>query len=183
MAAILVYIAALKGFSLKRLAGEPPIPRYCFTLGKSALLAIWALSALAASGLDIGPWWTNPGGGIETAGWILTMIGLVLANVSLLNLGRATSMGLPSKNGESATQKGPGLQTTGLYHLSRNPMYVGFYLICLGTCLTVPRPVVWFCAALAILIHDRIVRAEEDYLKRRFAAQWEDYRKKTRRYF
>jgi len=65
---------------------------------------------------------------------------------------------------------------------SRNPIYAGGYLLLVGCCLYCPHPVVIVSAALAVLVHHRIVLAEERLLERRFGRAWLAYRSRTPRY-
>lgn len=73
---------------------------------------------------------------------------------------------------------------TGPYRFTRNPMYVGFLLVFLGLGLiasldwTLPLlPLVW------LALHHGVVLREEAYLSRRFGAEYEAFRARTRRWF
>jgi protein-S-isoprenylcysteine O-methyltransferase Ste14 len=72
---------------------------------------------------------------------------------------------------------------TGPYRFSRNPIYLAFSLFQLGIAIWVNS--VWLLATLAgavALIHYVVIRREEQYLERRFGAQYLDYKASVRRW-
>jgi protein-S-isoprenylcysteine O-methyltransferase Ste14 len=68
------------------------------------------------------------------------------------------------------------LNTTGMYSLVRNPLYLGNFLIWLGLSLFIK---VWWCSVIVILcfilFYERIIFAEEAFLRERFAASFTDW--------
>lgn len=75
------------------------------------------------------------------------------------------------------------LVTSGVFRLTRNPMYCGFVLMLVGLALLM-RSVTPFVAivGLAILLDRRFVVVEERMLAEKFGAAWERYRRRTRRW-
>ena len=72
---------------------------------------------------------------------------------------------------------------SGPYRLSRNPIYLAFSLLHLGVALWVDS--LWLVATLvaAVAVMARVViPREEDYLERRFGAEYLDYKKSVRRW-
>ena len=72
---------------------------------------------------------------------------------------------------------------TGPYRFSRNPIYQAFSLLQLGIAIWVNS--VWLLATLVgavALIHYFVIRREEQYLERRFGAQYLDYKASVRRW-
>ena len=72
---------------------------------------------------------------------------------------------------------------TGPYRISRNPIYLAFSVFQLG--ITVWVNSVWLLATLVVavaLIHYVVIRREEQYLERKFAAQYLDYKASVRRW-
>ena len=72
---------------------------------------------------------------------------------------------------------------TGPYRFSRNPIYLAFSLFQLGIAIWVNS--VWLLATLigaVALMHYFVIRREEDYLQRRFSAQYLDYKASVRRW-
>ena len=74
------------------------------------------------------------------------------------------------------------LVTAGPYALSRNPMYVGMFLISIGYFAMCGRPEVWIGgAALFWLFHGGAVMHEEKLLHERFAEQYAEYSRRVPR--
>ena len=72
---------------------------------------------------------------------------------------------------------------TGPYRFSRNPIYLAFSLFQLGIAIWVNS--VWLLATLVgavALMHYFVIRREEEYLERRFGAQYLDYKASVRRW-
>ena len=72
------------------------------------------------------------------------------------------------------------LNTTGLYSLVRHPLYVGNFLMWLGPILVLRSP--W--AALVMLLafwlyYERIMYAEEEFLRRTFGEAWTSWAART----
>lgn len=71
----------------------------------------------------------------------------------------------------------------GPYRFSRNPIYMAFSLFQLGIAMWVNS--VWLLATLVgavALMHYFVIRREEEYLERRFGAEYLDYKASVRRW-
>lgn len=104
----------------------------------------------------------------------LALAGLLTVVAASRWLGRSLRIGLP----RGPTQ----LRTGGLYRFSRNPIYLGVYLVALGGVLYTPHPVVVVSAIVTVWLHHRIVLAEERFLERRFGDDWREFRRRVPRY-
>jgi protein-S-isoprenylcysteine O-methyltransferase Ste14 len=109
-----------------------------------------------------------------TAGIVLYAAGLMMLLVALAQLGRSTAVGIPERKTE--------LRTHGIYGFTRNPVYVGAFMMCGGSCLFAMHPVNLLLAAVALFIHLRIVRKEEEFLEQRFGPDWQAYKARVPRY-
>jgi protein-S-isoprenylcysteine O-methyltransferase Ste14 len=72
---------------------------------------------------------------------------------------------------------------TGPYGFSRNPIYLAFSLLQLGIAIWVNS--LWLLVTLVAavtLIHCVVIPREEQYLERRFGAQYLDYKRSVRRW-
>ena len=72
---------------------------------------------------------------------------------------------------------------TGPYRVSRNPIYLAFSLFQLGIAISVNS--LWLVATLVgavALIHYVVIPREEQYLTRRFGAEYLDYKRSVRRW-
>lgn len=72
------------------------------------------------------------------------------------------------------------LNTTGMYSVVRNPLYLGNFLIWLGLSLFVK---VWWCIIIVILcfviFYERIIFAEERFLREKFGSTFIEWAEKT----
>ncbi|MBN2237399.1 MAG: isoprenylcysteine carboxylmethyltransferase family protein, partial [Bacteroidales bacterium] len=103
---------------------------------------------------------------------------VLLQLLSYVNLGKNLKFGIP----DSEEQKKAILKTTGLYSFSRNPMYVGFFLMTIASCLYVLNPLIWVLSLFTLIVHHLIVLKEENFLKQTFDKEWFEYSKKVQRY-
>jgi protein-S-isoprenylcysteine O-methyltransferase Ste14 len=72
------------------------------------------------------------------------------------------------------------LNTGGTYSLVRHPLYVGNFLMWLGPALYPANP--WLAAVVVLvfwLYYERIMFAEEEYLRRSYGLQYEDWAGRT----
>jgi protein-S-isoprenylcysteine O-methyltransferase Ste14 len=111
-----------------------------------------------------------------TIGGALIPIGLALAVAGIRNFSRA---GTPVQ-GYKPTRA---LVTTGVHGWSRNPIYLGMFLIYGGIGLAAQSPwVLMITVPLAITIRYGVVAREEAYLERRFGDAYRVYRNHVRRW-
>ena len=152
--------------------GERPVAKWLFVLGKLATILCWAAAFLQALGLNMRivavppPW--------EAAAAGLFLGGFIVLGLAYRGLGDANTTGLP----KAGTQ----LRTGGLYAYSRNPLYLGLYLMTAGAVSYCGCAVVLALGAAAVAAHHRIVLAEERFLLGRFGAAYEEYKARVRRY-
>ena len=120
---------------------------------------------------------TVPGWGIR---WIvasaLILVGVALAVAAIRNFSRAETP-VPTNVPTRA------LVTTGIHGWTRNPIYVGFFLVYVGIGIAARSP--WaliLVLPLAITIRYGVVAREEAYLERRFGDAYRDYKARVRRW-
>jgi protein-S-isoprenylcysteine O-methyltransferase Ste14 len=76
------------------------------------------------------------------------------------------------------------LVTTGPYRISRNPMYAGHVVACVGAALWTGSGWPLVALPLSVLATRRwVIDPEEDYLAERFGAEYAQYRRRVRRWF
>ncbi len=170
--AVITAIIRLKLTGHNALSGASPIPLGLLIAGKSAMALSILIMVVNALGLHTGP--QSPAQ-LQVLAVLLLAAGLGFAVPSLFQLGEELRFGL---SGEPSMQ----LKSTGLYRISRNPLYLGFYLVAIASCLYAPY---WFNAALALVavaIHHRVVLAEENFLGQRFGRTYDRYTQQVRRY-
>ena len=118
-----------------------------------------------------------PGWGVR---WIvassLILVGVALALAAIRNFSRVATP-VPTNMPTRA------LVTTGIHGWTRNPIYVGFFLVYLG--IGVAARSAWvliLVLPLAITIRYGVVAREEAYLERRFGDAYRDYKTRVRRW-
>lgn len=104
--------------------------------------------------------------------------------VSLVGLGiRAYTVGCaaPGTSGRNrGTQVAASLNTTGPYSVVRHPLYLGNFISWLGPVLFIRRP--WPSLVFALvfwLYYERIMLAEEEFLRREFGPAFEEWAART----
>ncbi|MCL4537085.1 MAG: isoprenylcysteine carboxylmethyltransferase family protein [Nitrospirae bacterium] len=77
-------------------------------------------------------------------------------------------------------QKAGSLNTTGMYSIVRHPLYLGNFIIMLGISLFIQ---VWWLALISVLAfwlyYERIIIAEEEFLRRKFGGSYLEWSEKT----
>ena len=75
------------------------------------------------------------------------------------------------------------LITTGVFRMTRNPMYLGFVCILFGTAILTGGLSPCIVPVLFAVIIDRaFIRVEERMLQKQFGKDWQDYKRQTRRW-
>ena len=118
--------------------------------------------------------------GTDLVHWILggslILIGLALAAAGIRNFSRA---GTPVR-GNKPTRA---LVTTGIHGWTRNPIYLGMFLVYGGIGVAARSPSILILALpLAIAIRYGVVAREEAYLERRYGDAYRDYKARVRRW-
>lgn len=111
--------------------------------------------------------------------WVLICFIISLAGLAL----RCFTVGfIPgSTSGRNTTeQRADVLNTSGMYSVVRNPLYLANFIILLGVMLSIK---VWWFALIFILVFfiymERIILTEESFLHGKFGATYDDWRAKT----
>jgi protein-S-isoprenylcysteine O-methyltransferase Ste14 len=151
--------------------GKSPIPVPVLILGKAAMgfcLLFFAVKTQIADALLYDSVFT------QILGVLLAAGGLLLVILGFVFLGRSVSVGLPGEETE--------LKTQGIFRITRNPLYLGGFLACAGSCLYSLHIVNILLCALTVWIHHSIVLKEEKFLEERFGQRWLDYKRRVPRY-
>ena len=113
-----------------------------------------------------------------TAAWFgvaLCVIGVAVLIASLVSFGKSFRIGI------DVDQPGR-LVTTGIFAVSRNPIYVGFFVFLVGQLLVFPNwvPLLYLVAATA-LFHRQVLR-EEGFMRQHYGQEYAEYCTHVRRY-
>ena len=75
------------------------------------------------------------------------------------------------------------LITSGVFRITRNPMYLGYILILVGVALIVRSLTPYAVIPVFAILMDRVfIRVEEQMLEENFGQSWLEYAKKVRRW-
>ncbi|NGO51785.1 methyltransferase family protein [Allomesorhizobium camelthorni] len=111
-----------------------------------------------------------------TLGAGLIVAGLAIMAAGIRNFSRAAT---PVRSNQPVRA----LVTTGIHGWSRNPIYVGMFLLYAGIGIAARSPWVLVLALpLLIILHYVVVAREEAYLERRFGGSYRDYKARVRRW-
>ena len=114
---------------------------------------------------------------------ITKLAGILFILGSLFFIITAFSKFFKSKNTVILIKPASSLQTDGIYHISRNPMYVGMGFIYIGlTCLLGNWWNMILFPILLIIIQEYVIKSEENYLGRAFGEKYLEYKKNVRRW-
>ena len=152
--------------------GRPPIHRLLFITGKLSMGASWGvLLVVAALGqLDN----VSVAKAFQYVAVALLLPAIIFTICAFAGLGRDSRFGL--------SENSSGLKTDGIYQISRNPMYLGFYLVTLASMVAIPHVVNILCGLAGVYTHHQITMAEERFLLTQHGATYAEYMRKTRRY-
>jgi protein-S-isoprenylcysteine O-methyltransferase Ste14 len=109
-------------------------------------------------------------------GLIFILTGLILSIPALLQFFKSKNTIVPIKPASS-------LQISGIYSVSRNPMYLGLLFYYLGLALIFGNWwTIFLIPVLVLLIHYLVIVPEEKYLLRAFGNSYTEYTRKVRRW-
>jgi protein-S-isoprenylcysteine O-methyltransferase Ste14 len=112
---------------------------------------------------------------ISWIGVLFCLAGLSLLWWSVVSFGRSFRVGIDTRSPDR-------LITTGIFAVSRNPIYVAFALILIGQFLVFPNWILLVYVGAAVWLFHRQVLREEEYLKQRYGQEYLAYCSRVRRY-
>lgn len=159
--------------------GKPTIHPALFYTGKFLLFAVWALFCVIA----IFPEYRHVvplliQDQTPDVQKLLCAIFLIPANLIIvpayLSMGLITNIGLPTGKHE--------LRTSGIYKISRNPMYASFIFLNTATFLFLPSILLLVVMIYGMIVHHFIILGEEKFLENEFGDEYRKYKARVPRY-
>jgi protein-S-isoprenylcysteine O-methyltransferase Ste14 len=157
---------------VKNLIGKPPINAFVFYTGKFAGYVCWILLVTSITGVYKAGYPLSSF--ISIFSLVIGAASLILILISLLDLGDATRLGVPSDD--------TSLKTGGIYRFSRNPMYLGFDLLTISSILYTSNLALLVLGIYSLITYHFIIKGEEKFLYSRFGDEYEEYCKNVKRY-
>jgi protein-S-isoprenylcysteine O-methyltransferase Ste14 len=114
----------------------------------------------------------------EGLAWIgvgLCLAGLTLLALSLVSFGRSFRVGIDADHADR-------LVTTGIFAISRNPIYVAFGCVLIGQFLVFPNWILLVYLVAGVWLMHRQVSREEIFLKKHYGWEYLEYCDRVRRY-
>lgn len=105
---------------------------------------------------------------------ILVIVGSLMLLISFFTMGKALKYGLPKEETH--------LITNGIFGLSRNPLYVGLFMVNIGSVLYNPCILNFLFSGYCIVSHIWLIMGEERFLETRFGEEWRIYKNRVRRF-
>jgi protein-S-isoprenylcysteine O-methyltransferase Ste14 len=113
---------------------------------------------------------------IKAVGVLFLIVGFYFSVTSLTNF-------FKSRNTVVLIKPATSLQTSGIYSISRNPMYVSLTFIYLGiACFIGNWWTIILLPGLVFIVQAYVIKNEEKYLERTFGDQYLEYKKRVRRW-
>ena len=112
---------------------------------------------------------------MQWAGLAIAAIEVVFFIVAMLTMADSWRAGIPDSDKTAFVQRG-------IYRISRNPAFVGFDLMYIGLLMAFPNIIHLLFAVFPVVMLHLQIRQEEDFLRKTFGTEYEEYCKKVRRY-
>ncbi|MGP8270317.1 MAG: methyltransferase family protein [Terracidiphilus sp.] len=114
----------------------------------------------------------------DTVAWVgalFCLAGLIFVFFSLVSFGKSFRVGIDTDQPDK-------LVTTGIFAISRNPIYVAFGFILLGQFLLFPNWILLIYLFAGLWLFHRQVLREEIFLRAHYGEQYSEYSSQVRRY-
>lgn len=114
-------------------------------------------------------------GPAQGVGAMLCGAGLVFMFITLVSFGRSFRVGIDATSPDR-------LVTTGIFAISRNPIYVAFGLVLVGEFLLFSNWILLVYACAGVWLFHRQVLLEEAFLQQHYGREYTEYCARVRRY-
>jgi protein-S-isoprenylcysteine O-methyltransferase Ste14 len=113
---------------------------------------------------------------LRWTGVLLLLLSLVWTVVAQAQMGESWRIGIDQTHRTNLVQ-------SGIFSLSRNPIFLGMIVTLFGFFLVIPNALTLLTLALGVVMIQIQVRLEEEFLARSHGDEYTDYRRRVRRWF
>lgn len=152
--------------------GKTPVNPVLFITGKASGYITWLILVFSMANLDFLQ--ASSGPAAKLVAMIFLVSGIFLILISSVYLGSSIRVGLPDTKTE--------LKQSGIYRISRNPMYLGLNLVTLASMIYNSNWIVIALGAYSIVVYHFIILGEEKFLAERFGDKYSAFKRNVRRY-
>ena len=149
------------GFVMKVLIGLLFVAVLCFSIGSNIYKYSVPIEYLQSKGLKF-------------LGLLIIHISLVWIAIAQYQMSTSWRIGIDEINKTE-------LKTSGIFSISRNPIFLGMILSVLGVFFILPNALTFFLTLTTYFIIQIQIRLEEEFLTRQHGKHYENYRQLTRR--
>ena len=149
------------GFVMKVLIGLLFVTVFCFSIGSNIYKYSVPIEYLQSKGLKF-------------LGLLIIHISLVWIEIAQYKMSTSWRIGIDEINKTE-------LKTSGIFSISRNPIFLGMILSVLSVFFILPNALTFFLTWTTYFIIQIQIRLEEEFLTRQHGKQYENYRQLTRR--
>ena len=108
-------------------------------------------------------------------GWGLLIISLILVWIAQSQMANSWRIGIDEKNKTK-------LVTSGIFSISRNPIFLGIMLANIGLFFVIPNAFTLLIVSLSTISINTQIRLEEEFLKEVFGVVYKEYKDKVNRW-
>jgi protein-S-isoprenylcysteine O-methyltransferase Ste14 len=141
--------------------------------GLTAVVLLYAFAPGACPFLLPLPWAEHPA--VQFVGIILLALSLLWTVLAQIQMGNSWRIGIDEERKTALVQ-------SGVFSLSRNPIFLGMIVTLAGVFLTIPNALTLLFLVLGFVLIQIQVRLEEEFLLKTQGADYEDFRSSVRRW-
>lgn len=121
------------------------------------------------------PFWYFENDILFKIGWGFLILSLIVVWISQTQMANSWRIGIDEKNKTE-------LVTSGMFSISRNPIFLGIMIANIGLFLVIPNAFTLVIILLSTTSINTQIRLEEAFLKHEFGNEYKEYAKKVRRW-
>lgn len=121
------------------------------------------------------PFWYLEHVHAQKIGWAFLLLSLLVVWIAQSQMANSWRIGIDEKNKTD-------LVTSGLFSISRNPIFLGIMIANIGLFLVIPNAFTLLIISLSTISINTQIRLEEEFLKQEFGEEYLAYLKKVRRW-